>query len=356
METVTVRTGRYVIEYDHKDITSSLAPFVVSVTYTDHEHGKADEVEITVEDRDHLWKNSWYPGKGDVLTLKLGYLDEPLLPCGSFELDEFEFSGPPDQVVLKGLGANIKRALRQENTVAYESASLKDIAKSVAERHGFELVEDTVPDIRVARITQNREKDLSFLKRVAEKYGYAFKITDNRLVFYDIEELELSDVVYTLSRQDLLRYSLRDKTHETYRSCTVSYHDPKTKTLIEHTEDAEDEAAKRDVLKAPQRVENKEQAIEACRAALAEKNRKETEGILAVQGAPQLVAGSNVELTGMGNLSGVYHIETSTHRIDRSGGYSTELSVRLLGTKSKHKEKQQKRSEAPTLALRKGKQ
>jgi hypothetical protein len=46
-----------------------------------------------------------------------------------------------------------------------------------------------------------------------------------------------------------------------------------------------------------------------------------------VYGNPILVAGNNVELTGFGELSGKWHIKKSTHRIDRSGGYTTDLDL-----------------------------
>lgn len=326
--TEKVKKPVFFLEYEQKDITAYITPFVLSVTYTDYEHGKSDEIEIQVEDREHLWKSSWYPAKGDVLTLKIGYEGEGLLPCGSFEIDEIELSAPPDTVTLRGLGTNIKKALRQENTKAYENMSLKEIASEIAQKHGLKLVGE-IKDIKIRRITQKQERDIAFLKRLAEDYGYVFKITDGKLVFYEVEKLESADSIFVIDRKDMISFSLRDKTHELYKACEVSYHDPKSKRLITHTVEAEG-IVKGDVLKIHERCENKEQAIAKAKAALVRKNGLQTEGSITVIGNPKLVAGSNIEITGLYALSGKYHIKSSRHTIDRASGYKTELEVKRV--------------------------
>jgi len=301
---------------------------VLSVTYTDYEHGKSDEIDIKLEDRDHIWKSFWYPQKGDLISLKIGYEGEPLLPCGSFEIDEIELSAPPDVVSIKGLATNIKKALRQNNTKAYENKTLKQIAEEIAKKHRFEIVGE-IKDIKIKRITQKQERDLSFLKRLAEDYGYIFKIADGKLVFYELDKLESANAVYVINRKDMISFSLRDKTHELYNACVVSYHDPKTKKLITHTEKA-DGVVKGDILKINERCENKEQAIAKAKAAIARRNSLQTEGNITVIGNPKLVAGSNIEVSGLYTLNGKYHIQSSRHTTDRSSGYRTELEVRRV--------------------------
>jgi len=323
-----VRRPVFFIEYEQKEITTYITPFVLSVTYTDYEHGKSDEIDIKLEDRDHIWKSFWYPQKGDLISLKIGYEGEPLLPCGSFEIDEIELSAPPDVVSIKGLATNIKKALRQNNTKAYENKTLKQIAEEIAKKHRFEIVGE-IKDIKIKRITQKQERDLSFLKRLAEDYGYIFKIADGKLVFYELDKLESANAVYVINRKDMISFSLRDKTHELYNACVVSYHDPKTKKLITHTEKA-DGVVKGDILKINERCENKEQAIAKAKAAIARRNSLQTEGNITVIGNPKLVAGSNIEVSGLYTLNGKYHIQSSRHTTDRSSGYRTELEVRRV--------------------------
>ena len=312
------------IEYENKDITASIAPCVLSVVYSDFEHGQSDEVEILLEDKNHLWKSGWYPVKGDSVSLSIGYESEKLLNCGSFEIDEMEFASPPDTITLKALAANIKKALRQNNSVAYENKTLFQIAQKIAAKHNLSLV-GNVRDIKIKRITQNQKRDLAFLKDLAEEYGYIFKISDNKLTFYETAKLKTQNPALIINRKDILSYSLRDKTHEQHKGCEVVYLDPKRKNTISASINGT--SAKADVLKLNTRCENKEQAILKANAAL-DKN-SEIEGNITVMGNPHLVAGLNIELKGFYNLSGKYYITNAKHTIDKNSGYKTEIEVKL---------------------------
>lgn len=319
-----VKKAVFIIEYEQKDITADIASMINSITYIDAEHGESDEIEIEIADKDNLFLNAWFPTEGDRLRLYLGYEGEKLLDCGLFELDEPEFSGPPSIVYLKGLATNITKALRQKNTVGYEQKTLKQIAQEIADRHGYELIAE-VEDIRFKRVTQNKERDLSFLKRVAEEYGYIFKISDNKLVFYQISKLHESDSIIELDRSDI-SYRLKYKTAETYKKCEVMYQDPVTKKLISFTVEDEN-IVKGDILKINERCENKQQAIIIGNASLKAKNNLKVEGTLNLAGNPIFTAGSNIELTNMGMLSGKYHISKVRHTYSKSSGYENELEV-----------------------------
>ena len=85
----------------------------------------------------------------------IGYSNEKLLNCGCFEIDEIEFQTPPDTLTVKALATGITKALRQNNSVAYENKSLKQIANEIAKKHNLTLVGE-IDDIRVERITQNQ--------------------------------------------------------------------------------------------------------------------------------------------------------------------------------------------------------
>lgn len=337
------------IEYENKDITIDIAPYVLSIDYTDFEHGQSDEIEIQLEDAGKLWQGceneftslqagkarpsalltpataSWYPSKGDTLNLQVGYEGDKLLNCGSFEIDEIEYSSPPDVITLKALATNIKKALRQENSIAYENKTLKQIAQEIASRHNLKLIGD-IKEIKVKRITQNKEKDLTFLKNLAEQYGYIFKIADGQLVFYETEKLKSEKAAIILTKQDFTSINLREKAHEKYKACSVSYHNPDSKTIISTIVRA-DGIVNGDVLKINARCENKEQAIVMAQVALANKNASKIEGTLSLIGTPHLVAGLNIEIKGIGNFSGKYHIKQVKHSIDKNTGYTTSLEI-----------------------------
>ena len=313
------------IEYNQKDITKDVSNQVLNIEYTDYEHGQSDEITITFDDTQKLWQSSWIPSKGDSIRVFIGYEGEKLLNCGVFEIDEIEFATPPDILTVKALATGITKALRQNNSVAYENKTLKQIASEIAQKHSLTLVGE-IEEVRVERITQNQERDLTFLKKLAEQYGYIFKIAEGNLVFYKTEKLTGANAAKILYRTDLTRITLSEKTSKNYKAVTVSYHNPKTGKKITATAKNE-KCVKGDTLKITERCENKQQALLKAKAALAKGNNT-IEGSIDLVGTPNLIAGLNIELKDLGYFSGKYHITQTRHFIDRTSGYGTSLEVK----------------------------
>jgi len=310
--------------YENKNITKDVAPYVASLEYTDVEHGESDELLICFEDSEKLWQGSWIPTKGDTLRAYIGYEAEKLLNCGIFEIDELEYDSPPDVITVKGLATGIKKPLRQKNSVGYENKTLKQIAKEIADKHGYTLIGE-ITDVRVDRITQHQERDLTFLTKLAEQYGYIFKIAENNLVFYDVTKLKGAKSTQIFYKSDLLRINLREKTSQKYKSVQVSYFDPKKKKTVKATARNEN-VAKGDTLKITARCSDRKQAIVKAKVALGTSDTK-IEGSIELAGNPYLVAGSNIEIKGIGHFSGKYHIKIARHILDRNSGYRTECEV-----------------------------
>lgn len=310
--------------YEKKNITEDVSPYVTSIEYTDVEHGESDELQISFEDSEALWQGAWIPEKGDSLRAYIGYEKEKLLNCGVFEIDELEYETPPDIITVKGLATGIKKPLRQKNSAWYENRTLKQIAKEFADKHGYKLIGE-VDDIRVDRITQNKECDLTFLTRLAEQYGYIFKIAENNLVFYDVKKLKGAKSTQIFYKSDLTRINLREKTSQKYKSVQVSYYDPKKKTTVKATARNEN-VAKGDTLKINVRCSDRKQAVAKAKAALSTADTK-IQGSIDLVGNPYLIAGLNIEIKGIGHFSGKYHITRAKHRFERYSGYTTSLEV-----------------------------
>ncbi|CDC19728.1 hypothetical phage protein [Clostridium sp. CAG:306] len=310
--------------YDKKNITNDVSPYVTSIEYTDVEHGESDELTISFEDSEKLWQGAWIPSKGDCLRAYIGYEAEKLLNCGVFEIDELEYDTPPDVITVKGLATGIKKPLRQKNSVGYENKTLKQIAKEIADKHELSLVGE-IADIRVDRITQNQERDLTFLTKLAEQYGYIFKIAENNLVFYDVSKLKGAKSTQIFYKTDLSHINLREKTSQKYKAVQVSYFDPKKKKTVKAS--ARNESVQKgDTLKITARCSDRKQAIIKAKAALSTADTK-IEGSIELSGNPYLIAGLNIEIKGIGHFSGKYHIKQARHVIDRASGYKTYCEV-----------------------------
>ncbi len=322
----------FFVEYDKKDITAYLTPYLLSVTYVDKLTGEADELELRLEDRAGLWRGAWYPQKGDQLRLTMGYQGETMLDCGVFEVDEIELEGPPDTVMLKGLAAAVSKAVRTKISKAYDGMDLDTLAKQVADQHGLKKVGD-VELIYLGRVTQNQETDLAFLSRIASQYGYLVAVRDKQLFFSQRESTMDRQSVLQVHRKQMKRYRFTDKTSAIYRAATVSYLDPKSNKLLEFT--AHDKALAKqkhaDVLKLNARAENKQQAEVMAKAALKEKNLKATEGEVTLIGDVRAIAGNSLDVLDMGVLDGQYQITQSRHTMQRSAGYETAVTLQRLG-------------------------
>jgi hypothetical protein len=229
----------WLITYEDKDVSDDIAPMVKSVTYTDHVHGKSDEIGLTLTDDQALWRGSWYPSKGDRIDLKIGYDNEPLLPCGRFEVDTVDLDGVPDVVTVRGLAAGITAPLRTKLSRGFEEVSVRDIALQIAAEHGLQLVGEP-PTRTLRRVSQASETSLGFLKRLAEEYDCAFSVRGEQLVFFRLLDLEQAAAVTTLRRTELSGYRFSDGTQGTYVACEVSYQDPESGELLKCRVEADD--------------------------------------------------------------------------------------------------------------------
>lgn len=222
-------TPRWVLEYETLEVTSLLAPMVTQVTYTDHSHGKSDELELTVHDVDTLWRTGWWPAKGDRLSCSIGYDGQALVPCGDFQVDDVTASGPPDTVKIHALSAGHTAKMRTKQTRAFEALTLQGVVAQIAQEQGMTVV-GSFGDVAVAepveRITQDDETTLAFLARLAEENGYEFNVRGDLLCFQLLTDLEAASPVFTFGKAELKRYDFSHTVQHTYIACQVDYFHP----------------------------------------------------------------------------------------------------------------------------------
>jgi phage protein D len=344
------------VDYDGKNITVDLAPFLLSLTYTDNLDGEeADSLELELEDSDGRWLDAWYPDAGARLSARIGYAGQALVNCGTFEIDDISVRGAPATVSIKALSAGITKPMRTKRSAGYDATTLAEVARAVAARHNLTLMGE-VEAIPIGRATQYRETDLAFLRRIAEEYGYAFNVRDTQLVFYRAKSLREAAPVLVIRPGDTSRFELRDKIKGTPAAASVAHHDPKTKAVVAYDVDADGHVSptpSADSLRLKGRVENKAQAKAKAQAAVDRASVKGTTGQLTLPGEPRLLAGNNVELVGWGRFDGTYQISASRHTVSRSGGYASEIDIRRGKVAAAVQAKRAKAAQGGTAAARK---
>ena len=345
--------------YNNKNITADIAKYMLSISYSDKTDGESDEVQIELEDVDALWQNSWYPEKGAKLTVKIGSLN-----CGVFEIDEIEIKGPPSVVSIRGMATGIKSSLRSKKSDAHENKTLKQIAQKIATAQKLTIVGE-IPEITLGRVTQNKETDLSFLKRIAGMYGIIFSVRDTKIVFTSVYDLEKRSHSFELDITDISSYSLKDKADAPKKTKSI-HASAKDNKKIEADKQFADwqkeegykypDSASEDEETEYSYSENKQQSEHKAKAVMHLASSNQFEGNIDLEFNPLACAGNNFQLNGIGKLSGKYHIKASTHKIDKSGGATTSCEIKRLQTPTKkqqitHKKKKKQNNSVPVSSV-----
>ena len=232
-----MRQAAVKIIYNAVDISRDIAPYLLSFEYVDNESHKADTINIMLEDKNHLWMAPWLPAKGDTITASIVTTDwhkpgETIsLPCGTFQVDEIEFTGPPSVIEIKGVSVPVSATMRSEiKSRAWEHINLHSIAADIAAASSMTLMYESATNPQYLRVDQVETSDLAFLQTLCEKAAQALKVTANKIVIFDERTYEAKAAVRNIDRLggDVKHYSLKSKTAGTAKTAIVSYSDPLT--------------------------------------------------------------------------------------------------------------------------------
>lgn len=318
---------------------TGIMPSLVDFSYTDNAHGKADEVQIALHNRDGQWSGGSCPKKGAGITATLICHDwekagQTLsLPCGQFKVDEVEFSGPPDKISIKAVSASLTGGLRDSNrTRAWENTTFQAVAGQIAGEHGLALYYDGDAH-PLRRLDQRNESDLAMIYRLAHERAMNCKVHDGRLILFDAEKAEAQGAMLSIPKSknmySPIRYSFRDSSAGTrYTKAEVAYTDPgtgRTHTGTAAASVGDGEGSKGLTLQ--KRVETSGEAIRLGRAHLHNANVEEQTASIECMGCPYMTAGRTIDLLDFGKFSGRYFIRSATHRVAGGQAYTTSLEL-----------------------------
>ena len=324
------------LTYEGIDISADVARYVTSFSYTDHEGGKADDLQVSLEDSAGLWKKSWFPAKGAILTARIQSNfknEQKQLNCGMFAIDEISFQGPPDTIDIKGVSNFTAKSLKRETkTRGWEKISLKDAAARIAIEHGLTFYYDSSEVVMYERLDQREESDLSFLKRLCDNLDFNLKVSGEKLIIFESKRFELAEPVFTIVRGSsaIGSYNFATKTYDIYQGCQVQYFEPLSKQIRSHVYYPPDTPLAGQLLKVNQRMENLAAAISKAKSMLRRKNKLEVTGSFDLMGDPVLLSGLTGMVNGFGVFDGKYIISEAGHVQDRSQGYRTNIKIRKV--------------------------
>lgn len=343
------RSTTVAITYEGTDISEDLAPYLSSFTFTDNAKDKADDITITLQDARGEWLRDWVPSKSD--TIKASIIKQnshaaESLPCGTFTIDQCDYSLPPHTLSIKAVSAAVKgKAATARRTRHWENVSLGSILGELAGDNGLALMLEGDASVTFERLDQTEQTDLEFARQICADCGLAVKIQTDRLVVYEKEAYEQKAPACEIWSDDdrLISARFSSKTAKVYKKAKLTYHNPmKDKDITGEYEDSSVEGTGHELI-LHERAEDSASAERIAKQRLLEANRAEITGSLTLMGDVRLAAGITVQLGGFGMFSGKHFVNKVTHKIDGSG-YTTTLELgQPQGEKSEGKSRKAKR-------------
>lgn len=330
------RRAKLVLKYNNKDISKDLAEYLINFSYTDHASGKADDLQITLEDRQGLWQSDWMPERGATVQASITVENwnregqVGTLPLGTFEIDEIESQGPPETVTIKAVSVPESASLRGEDkTRAWERTKLSRIARDIAGKAGLKLLYEADEDPEYDRVEQTEQSDLAFLLKLCEDAGLSLKVTGKQIVIFDDSKYEQMPPVMTITRgsSDVISYDASISIRNVYSAARVQYKGGKKKKEIVYTYQPPNAPKTGKVLVINERVDSIAQAERLAKKRLRQKNKEEYRFSLTMLGNITLVAGVTVTIKGWGKHDGKYFVEKATHE---GPGYTVKLELRRV--------------------------
>lgn len=316
-----------------KNVTEYITPFLKSVSYTDVLDGEADTAQINLSDEKRLFINDWFPTRGDTCDIKFIYRGGDyfnVMNLSEFEIDEItnsiNSSGNSASIKLNSI-AN-KSELRAVNkSRSWENVKLSKIAQDIADDAELKLVYDTDEDPTIERAEQKEKSNLAFLYGLCKKNYLALKVSEGKLIVFEISKLEKLPAVKTLiyGESDIISFSGQATISKIYKSCHVKYQNGKRAEKQDYTYTDESKESGM-VLEVNEKVSSQAEAEKLSKKRLREKNREEWKVNLKVLGSFEYLAGNNIELKNFGKYDAKYIIDKATHKI--GGGYTVDLELR----------------------------
>jgi len=173
-----------------------------------------------------------------VLNLALGWTGQPLIPKGTYTVDEIEYSGSPDRLMLRARSADFRATLNTKREKSWHQTTVGAMVKEIAARHKLTAaLSDETARMAIDHLDQTNESDGSFLMRLARQCGALACVKDGNLLFIrqgqgkTVSGKTLPVITLLRSAGDNHRFSLADR--DAYTGVVASWlhtREPQKKT------------------------------------------------------------------------------------------------------------------------------
>ena len=181
----------YKITVDGKDITKPLTKRLTLLELIDKRGLEADQLLLTISDGGADVERVTLPQDPKTIACAIGWKGKSLSDKGKFVIDEVEYSGSPDKIIIRAHSA-FSPGLMERKERTWREKTLGDIMKTIGGEHGFnvkvaqslasEMVGQSSLEAKIGHMDQTDESNANFLTRLSRLYDAIVTIKDKNLL------------------------------------------------------------------------------------------------------------------------------------------------------------------------------
>lgn len=215
---------------DKKDISQLISTRLMSLTLTDSRGFEADQLDIQLNDADGMLS---LPPRGAILSLGLGWKNEPLTYKGEYTVDEVEHTGAPDSLTIRARSADLRGTLTNQQERSFHRTTLGAIVKQIAEENQLKpQISSEMASINIAHIDQANESSINLLQRLAKEHDAIATVKNGNLLFMPagrgktVNGQEIPVLIITRQQGDSHRFSIAEG--DNYEGVKAYWHNTTT--------------------------------------------------------------------------------------------------------------------------------
>lgn len=215
---------------DKKDISQLVSTRLMGLTLTDSRGFEADQLDIQLNDADGMLS---LPPRGAILSLGLGWKNEPLTYKGEYTVDEVEHTGAPDSLTIRARSADLRGALTNQQERSFHRTTLGAIVKQIAEENQLKpQISSEMANINIAHIDQANESSINLLQRLAKEHDAIATVKNGNLLFMPagrgktVNGQEIPVLIITRQQGDSHRFSIAEG--DNYEGVKAYWHNTTT--------------------------------------------------------------------------------------------------------------------------------
>lgn len=215
---------------DKKDISQLISTRLMSLTLTDSRGFEADQLDIQLNDADGMLS---LPPRGAILSLGLGWKNEPLTYKGEYTVDEVEHTGAPDSLTIRARSADLRGVLTNQQERSFHRTTLGAIVKQIAEENQLKpQISSEMANINIAHIDQANESSINLLQRLAKEHDAIATVKNGSLLFMPagrgktVNGKEIPVLIITRQQGDSHRFSIAEG--DNYEGVKAYWHNTTT--------------------------------------------------------------------------------------------------------------------------------